>query len=33
MKLKNYLPDWAIPWLADITLALQIGAAVLLAFL
>ena len=33
MKLKNHLPDWAMPWLADITLTLQIGAAVLLAFL
>lgn len=33
MKLKNHLPDWAMPWLADITLALQIGGAVLLAFL
>ena len=33
MKIKNHLPDWAMPWLDDITLALQIGATVLLAFL
>ncbi len=32
MNIRNYLPDWAHPWLTDITLGLQIAAATVLAF-